>query len=95
LQDFNNIDVLESNNAIILQRPRDVKRMLKEYQGILKDHHKANVLEPNNVSFCEALEISKRCWRIVKKPTLSSKFSPIFFNVYFSSKFLSLDLSHV
>jgi len=49
LQDFNNVDVLESNNATILQRHGDVKRMLKEYQGILKDHHKANVLEPNNV----------------------------------------------
>jgi hypothetical protein len=49
LQDFNNVDVLESKNAIILQRCGDVKRVLKEYQGILKDHHKADVLEPNNV----------------------------------------------
>jgi hypothetical protein len=49
LQDFNNVDVLESNNAIILQKPGDVKRMLKEYQGVLKDHHKADVLEPNKV----------------------------------------------
>jgi hypothetical protein len=23
--------------------------MLKEYQGVLKDHHKADVLEPNSV----------------------------------------------
>jgi hypothetical protein len=49
LQNFNNIDVLESSNAIILQRCGDVKRMLKDYQGIFKDHHKVDVLEPNNV----------------------------------------------
>jgi hypothetical protein len=49
LQDFNNVDVLESSSAIILQRYGDVKRMLKEYQGILKDHHKVDVSEPNNV----------------------------------------------
>jgi hypothetical protein len=49
LQDLNNVDVLESNNAIILQKRGDVKRMLKEYQGVLKDHHKVDVLEPNSV----------------------------------------------
>jgi len=31
LQGLNNIDVLESNNAIILQRRGDVKRMLSNY----------------------------------------------------------------
>jgi hypothetical protein len=55
LQDFNNVDVLESNNTIILQRREDVKRMLKEYQGILKDHHKVDVLEPNNVFILRSL----------------------------------------
>jgi hypothetical protein len=48
LQDLNNIDVLESNNAIILQRHGDVKRMLNDYQGALKDLDKDNFLEPNN-----------------------------------------------
>jgi hypothetical protein len=55
LQDFNNVDVLESNNAIILQRRGNVKKMLKEYQGILKDHHKTDVLEPNNVLILRSL----------------------------------------
>jgi hypothetical protein len=49
LQNLNNVDVFESNNAIILQKCGNVKRMLKEYQGILKDHHKVDVLEPNSV----------------------------------------------
>jgi hypothetical protein len=48
LQDHNNIDVLESNNAIISQRGGDVKRMLSDYQGALKDLSKVDFLEPNN-----------------------------------------------
>jgi hypothetical protein len=29
--------------------------MLKEYQGILKDHQKANVIEPNDVFILRSL----------------------------------------
>jgi hypothetical protein len=40
--------VFEANNVIILQRHGDVKRMLNDYQGALKDLNKADFLEPNN-----------------------------------------------
>jgi len=40
--------------------------MLKEYQGILKDHQKANVIEPNDVFILQSLGDIKR--RIIKEP---------------------------
>jgi hypothetical protein len=60
LQDLNNIEVFQSNNAIILQRHGDVKRMLKDYQGALEDLDKVDVLEPDNA-------ITLRCCGHVKK----------------------------
>jgi len=48
LEDFDKVNVLEPNNAFILQIRGDVKKMLKDYQGALEDLDKANVLEPNN-----------------------------------------------
>ncbi len=47
MQDLNNIDVLESNNAIILQRRGDVKRMFNDHQGVSKDLN-VDFFDPNN-----------------------------------------------
>jgi len=60
LQDLNNVDDLETNNAIILQRCEDVKRMLKDYQGALEDLDKADVIDQTMHSLCEPVEMSKR-----------------------------------
>jgi tetratricopeptide (TPR) repeat protein len=48
LKDLDKANVLEPNNAFILQSCGNVKKMLKDYQGALKDFDKANVFEPNN-----------------------------------------------
>jgi len=48
LEDFDEVDVLEPNNAIILQSYGAIKMMLHDYQGALEDLDKVDVLEPNN-----------------------------------------------
>jgi tetratricopeptide (TPR) repeat protein len=45
LEDFNKVNVLEPNNAIILRRCGNVKRMLTDYQGTLEDLDKVDFLE--------------------------------------------------
>jgi tetratricopeptide (TPR) repeat protein len=62
LQDLNNVDVLESNNVIILQRHGDFKKMLNDYQKALKDLDKADVLEPNNAFTLRSREDVK--WKL-------------------------------
>jgi tetratricopeptide (TPR) repeat protein len=60
LQNLNIIDGLESNNEIILQGREDVKRMLSDYQGALKDFNKAIFLEPNNAFILQSRETVKK-----------------------------------
>jgi tetratricopeptide (TPR) repeat protein len=48
LEDLDKVDVLEPNNAFILQSHGHVKKMLDNCQGALEDMDKANVLELNN-----------------------------------------------
>jgi len=48
LKDLHKVNVLETNNAFILQSRENVKKMLKDYQGPLEDLNKVNALEPNN-----------------------------------------------
>jgi tetratricopeptide (TPR) repeat protein len=48
LEDLDKADVLQPNNAIVLKRCGNVKRLLKDYQVALEDLDKANVLEPYN-----------------------------------------------
>jgi len=47
LQDLNSIDVFEANNAIILQKRGDVKRMFNDHQGALNDLN-VDIFDPNN-----------------------------------------------
>jgi tetratricopeptide (TPR) repeat protein len=49
LENFDKANILEPNNVFLLQCCGDVKKMLEDYQGALKDLDKADVLEPNNV----------------------------------------------
>ncbi len=69
MQDFNNVDDLDSNNAIILQRHGDVKRMLNDYQGALKDLDKADFLEPNNAFILQSHGDAKNMFKDYE-PTL-------------------------
>jgi tetratricopeptide (TPR) repeat protein len=44
-EDFNKVNVFEPNNAIILRRRGNVKRMLMDYQRNLEDLNKVDFLE--------------------------------------------------
>jgi 5-methylcytosine-specific restriction endonuclease McrBC regulatory subunit McrC len=52
IEDFDKVDVLESNNTFPLRTHEDLKKMLHDYQGALKDLDKVHVLEPKHSPKC-------------------------------------------
>jgi hypothetical protein len=48
MDDLNKANLLELNSTFILNTLGDVKMMMNDYQGVLKDLNEVDVLDPNN-----------------------------------------------
>jgi hypothetical protein len=69
LEELDKVDIINPNDAFILNIHGYVKNILKDYQGSFKDFDKVDVLEPKN-----AFTFNKRIFSFTNKKSIITCF---------------------